>query len=241
MLIDLPPVWIIVLNVGGWLAIQLGLAWVFTKMPIHWFNPAALCKWEHNGKFYERVLRIKKWKDWLPDAAKWFGSGFAKGALTGTSRAYLERFARETWRSELCHWTAIACTPVFLSLEPVVGRVDCCCVRVGSQSAVHICPTLQSRPATNCPRSQVTVRSSMRFQQRLVQVQLRATLRINPRHSHRALEHDQQRIVWVFEPIAQLRLRLVCVAPVWDVHRARSAFAEAHEALSFPQDPPCNA
>lgn len=121
MLIDLPPVWIIVLNVCGWLAIQLGLAWVFTKMPIHWFNPAALCKWEHNGKFYERVLRIKRWKDWLPDAAKWFGSGFAKGALSGTSRAYLERFARETWRSELCHWTAIACTPVFFLWNPLWG------------------------------------------------------------------------------------------------------------------------
>ncbi len=121
MLIELPIVWIIVLNVGGWLAIQLGLAWAFTKMPIHWFKPAGPFKWERNGRFYERRFSVRSWKNRLPDAAPWFGGGFAKGMLTDTRPDYLDRFIRETWRGELCHWTAIACAPVFFLWNPWWG------------------------------------------------------------------------------------------------------------------------
>ena len=114
MPIELPIAWIIVLNVAGWLSIQMGFAWAFTKMPVQWFNPGNAWGWERAGRFYERVFRIKDWKDRLPDAARWFGGGFAKSTLTGTHRDYLQRFICETWRGELCHWTAIACA---VSLE----------------------------------------------------------------------------------------------------------------------------
>lgn len=123
MLIELPIVWIIVLNVAGWLFIQLGLAWVFTQMPVMWFNPGGACVWERGGRFYERVFGIKHWKDRLPDAARWFGGGFAKGALAGTKSDYLQRFIRETWRGELCHWAAIACAPLFFLWNPWWGDV----------------------------------------------------------------------------------------------------------------------
>lgn len=118
MLIELPMVWIIALNVGGWLAIQMGLAWAFTKMPVEWFELGRACAWERDGWFYERVLRIKAWKDLLPDAARWFTGGFPKGTLAGMNRDYLERFVRETWRGELCHWCAIAFAPIFFLWNP---------------------------------------------------------------------------------------------------------------------------
>jgi len=121
MLIELPIVWIIVLNVGGWLAIQMGFAWMFTQMPVTWFNPHHAFGWERSGRFYEHFFRIKVWKDRLPDAARWFGGGFAKGTLAATNREYFHRFARETWRGELCHWAAIACTPVFSLWNPWWG------------------------------------------------------------------------------------------------------------------------
>jgi len=116
-------VWIIVLNVGGWLAIQLGLAWAFTRMPVAWFNPGVGFAWESGGRFYERVVRIKDWKDKLPDAAGWFGSGFAKATLSGTKADYLRRFIRETWRGELCHWFAVGCAPVFFLWNPWWGNL----------------------------------------------------------------------------------------------------------------------
>ena len=121
MPIELPILWTIVLNVAGWLAIQLGFAWAFTKMPANWFNPPPPFAWERRGHFYEASFRIKAWKDHLPDAARWFGGGFAKGTLAQKSPAYVERFVRETWRGELCHWAALACTPVFFLWNPWWG------------------------------------------------------------------------------------------------------------------------
>jgi glycosyl-4,4'-diaponeurosporenoate acyltransferase len=121
VLIELSIAWIIVLNVGGWLVIQLGLAWAFTKMPVAWFSPGPARAWERSGRFYERVFAIKRWKDRLPDAATWFAGGLAKGELTGKGAEYWQRFIRETWRGELCHWSAIACVPIFFLWNPWWG------------------------------------------------------------------------------------------------------------------------
>jgi glycosyl-4,4'-diaponeurosporenoate acyltransferase len=118
MLIELSVAWMIALNVGGWPVIQFGLAWAFTRMPLRWFRPPEPRAWEQGGRFYQRVFGIKAWKDWLPDAARWFGGGFAKGELVGTNPAYLQRFISETWRGELCHWAALAFAPVFFLWNP---------------------------------------------------------------------------------------------------------------------------
>jgi glycosyl-4,4'-diaponeurosporenoate acyltransferase len=118
VLIELPVVWIVILNVAGWLVIQLGLSWAFTKMPVDWFAPPSACAWEHGGRFYERVFGIKCWKELLPDAARWFTGGFAKGTLGSRKSEYIGRFVQETWRGELCHWLALACAPVFFLWNP---------------------------------------------------------------------------------------------------------------------------
>jgi glycosyl-4,4'-diaponeurosporenoate acyltransferase len=122
VLIELPVFWIIMLNVLGWLVIQLGLAWVFTRMPTKWFHPGPAHAWEQGGQFYEHFFAVKWWKDWLPDGARWFAGGFAKGTLLSIKDpAYLARFIAETWRGELCHWLAICCVPPFLLWNPWWG------------------------------------------------------------------------------------------------------------------------
>lgn len=114
------PLWVIALiNTLAWPAIQIGLAWAFTRMPDHWFGRDAApknCPCEK--RFMERVLRVKDWKDHLPDAATWFAGGFAKAKLGGNDPEYLRRFIRETRRGELCHWCAIACVAFFLPWNP---------------------------------------------------------------------------------------------------------------------------
>lgn len=63
-------------------------------------------KWEKNGNFYVRVLKIKKWKDKLPQfVAK---EGFSKKNLNTSdiSKEYLERFILETCRAE---WNHLMC------------------------------------------------------------------------------------------------------------------------------------
>jgi len=122
MLVELPVVWVVGLNVVGWFAIQWGLAWGFTQIPSAWFPPGRACAWETSGRFYERVFRIKRWKAWLPDAARWFNGGFAKGTLTSRKPEYLALFIRETRRGELCHWLAIGCAPAFLIWNPWWGE-----------------------------------------------------------------------------------------------------------------------
>ena len=122
MPIELPVSWVITLNVAGWPVIQLLLAWMFTRMPETCFNPPASSAWEKGGRFYENFFGIKHWKDHLPDAARWFGGGFAKGKLCETEAGYLQRFILETWRGELCHWCALAFTPVFFLWNPWWGN-----------------------------------------------------------------------------------------------------------------------
>lgn len=112
-----PPLWwIVTLNCAGWPVIQLGLAWIFTQMPQEWFDPPGSLRGEE--WFYKRLFRVPLWKDRLPDAAAWFGGGFAKRTLAATDRDYLVRFIRETWRGELCHWCALAFAPLFFLWNP---------------------------------------------------------------------------------------------------------------------------
>lgn len=123
MPIELPVGWIVALNCAGWPAIQMGLAWLFTRMPEKWFDAPD----EITGEewLYRQVLHVRLWKDRLPDAAGWFSGGFAKRSLAVTHPDYLERFIRETWRGELCHWCAFAFLPLFFIWNPWWGDLVC--------------------------------------------------------------------------------------------------------------------
>ncbi len=118
MPIELSWPWIVVLNVVGWPMIQLALAWAFTRMPSAWFHPPKPLNMEGDGSAYRRWLGIHRWKNRLPDGATWFAGGVGKARLGGRSPADLEDFAREAWRGELCHWSAIAFAPVFFLWNP---------------------------------------------------------------------------------------------------------------------------
>jgi glycosyl-4,4'-diaponeurosporenoate acyltransferase len=75
-------------------------------------------RFEAGGRFYERVMRIKQWKDLLPDAGALFQGGVSKQDLVGRDREHLERFAVETRRAELTHWLILAAAPWFLLWNP---------------------------------------------------------------------------------------------------------------------------
>ncbi len=114
---DLPAAWVTLLNAAGLPAVQLGLAWLFTRMPAAWF--ARPLRAPAYPRFYERALFIKRWKDRVPDGAGWFRGGFAKASLAGNrSTAYLHAFRAETLRGEACHWAALAFLPLFFLWNP---------------------------------------------------------------------------------------------------------------------------
>jgi glycosyl-4,4'-diaponeurosporenoate acyltransferase len=77
-----------------------------------------LRRFERDGRFYERWLRVKRWKDRVPDAGDLFRGGVSKRRLTAHDRDHLERFAAETRRAELTHWLILAAAPWFFLWNP---------------------------------------------------------------------------------------------------------------------------
>lgn len=58
-------------------------------------------KWENNGKFYNDVLKINRWKDFLPQHIG--KDGFSKDHIDDISLEYIDEFIMETCRGEWNH------------------------------------------------------------------------------------------------------------------------------------------
>lgn len=68
---------------------------------------------EAGGRWYERRVRIRAWKDRLPEAGALFAGGVSKRRIGGRGRDVLERFVVETRRAEWAHWLIMAAAPAF--------------------------------------------------------------------------------------------------------------------------------
>jgi glycosyl-4,4'-diaponeurosporenoate acyltransferase len=66
---------------------------------------------------YQRRLRVKTWKDRLPEAGRAFG-GRSKRHLPPGGEAGLPCFLAECRRAERSHWLIVAATPVFALWNP---------------------------------------------------------------------------------------------------------------------------
>ncbi|MEN6399424.1 MAG: hypothetical protein ABFC74_03470 [Rectinema sp.] len=75
-------------------------------------------RFEHDGRFYEQVFRVRKWKDFLPDGAALFRKGFRKKKLMTRNADYLLTYALETCRAELLHYLIFLAVPISLSFQP---------------------------------------------------------------------------------------------------------------------------
>lgn len=137
---------------NAWLALGGAATWVVWstvcgyaahRVPVRWLDHESwlfrLRAAEHDGRVYDRVLRIKRWKDLLPEAGGLFRGGFAKRKVRH-DREYLERFVVETRRAELTHWPILALGPTFYAWMPwwlatvmgayaVVANVPCLLVQ----------------------------------------------------------------------------------------------------------------
>jgi len=94
------------------------VSYIMSRQPLTSFNIESWLfrkrDWEKNGKFYEKLFRLKSWKRRLPDGAAIFKNGFEKKRLKGTNKDYLDSFIRETCRAELTHWIVFLFGPLFL-------------------------------------------------------------------------------------------------------------------------------
>jgi glycosyl-4,4'-diaponeurosporenoate acyltransferase len=115
----------LVLDIVAWALVHAGTGYAVHR--IHADSPliardqwwSRLRRFERDGgRFYQRVLRIKRWKDRVPEAGALFAGGVSKRRLRTRTTPGLRHFATETRRAELGHWLAAAAGPFFLLWNP---------------------------------------------------------------------------------------------------------------------------
>ena len=122
MWIDLPNLWIIILNVLGIPSAHMLLSWLCTNIPSACFQNRSKSATTNLNPIYERIFFIRKWKHLLPDAAPWF-KGFSKGKLTSTDPTYLNQFIVETKRGEFSHWLQWIVISGFILWNPYPANI----------------------------------------------------------------------------------------------------------------------
>jgi glycosyl-4,4'-diaponeurosporenoate acyltransferase len=107
---------------GCWFAIGLCTGWTGHRLDLGrldhdtWLTKVR--SFEQDGRFYERRMRIRSWKDRLPEGGATFEGGFSKARMGGRSDEHLQRFAAETRRAEYVHWANAASGPLFAVFLP---------------------------------------------------------------------------------------------------------------------------
>lgn len=112
----------VALDVVAWGVVHAATGYAVHRIPVErlradgWlFRPRRV---EDGGRLYTRHLRIKAWKDRVPEAGALFAGGISKRHVTADDAGGLERFVVETRRAELGHWLALLAGPLFALWNP---------------------------------------------------------------------------------------------------------------------------
>ena len=126
-LVTVAPLLALLANVALWAGSQVLAGYAAHRVPPSRLDEnrgiLRLRQFEADGRWYERRLRIGRWKDRLPEAGAFFAGGLSKRSLPGRSESGLDRFAAETRRAELAHWWSFACLPVCVVWNGLPGVV----------------------------------------------------------------------------------------------------------------------
>ncbi len=111
-IIYLSTEWTLLLCFIVWPILQIVAAIVCLMIPNKSYSMDSIIfrsyDFEKEGKFYDRIFRVSRWKHLLPDGEIiWNKNGFNKKHLENFSNENLERFLIESARGELTHWLAI--------------------------------------------------------------------------------------------------------------------------------------
>ena len=99
----------------AWFTASLVIGWVAVRWPPEALEPGPLTRvrrWERSGAWWQRHLRVRRWKDLVPEAGGLFTGGRSKRHIGSRATADLEAFDRETIRAERVHWLILATTPL---------------------------------------------------------------------------------------------------------------------------------
>lgn len=108
----LPPIWMLVLFFVTWPILQILAALLALALPNKAYKSDSFFyrshRYEKEGRLYEKLIAVKKWKHLLPDGGAILKKhGYKKKKLDNFSKENLEKFLIESCRGELTHWLAI--------------------------------------------------------------------------------------------------------------------------------------
>jgi glycosyl-4,4'-diaponeurosporenoate acyltransferase len=119
---ELPLILTILIDFAAWFVIHMGTGILPMNLPDRLFEHDSYLyrsrDWERSGEIWQTLLRVRAWKDRLPDGAALFKKGFPKKKLRGKDPAFLATFIRETRRAELTHWIAMPPALLFFLWNP---------------------------------------------------------------------------------------------------------------------------
>lgn len=125
MIVPVSDPWAVALSSTAWLVASLLAGWRAERWsPSRLDDPGPLTRlrqWERGGLFWQRSLRVARWKDRLPEAGALSGRQ-PRRRIPSRATADLLRFRRETVRAERVHWLIWASTPIhFVWCRPLAA------------------------------------------------------------------------------------------------------------------------
>lgn len=112
---------LVLTDVAAWAVIHAGTGYLAHRLPesfcTHDTWVTRLRGFERSGAIWRR-LRVRRWKDRLPEAGDVFAGGVSKRHLPDRSSAGLQQFAAMTRRAEYGHWMCAVASPVFALWNP---------------------------------------------------------------------------------------------------------------------------
>jgi glycosyl-4,4'-diaponeurosporenoate acyltransferase len=149
--------WTVLIDVLAWGAIHLGTGYAAHRLPLRLLErdrgPLRLTNSERSLHPFHR-LRIRRWKDRLPEAGAFFAGGLTKRRLPSPAEGGLARFAAETRRGEWAHWWALAASPLFALWNPPAASLVLVLYAVASNG-----PCILVQRYNRCRISRVAARS----------------------------------------------------------------------------------
>ncbi len=116
----------LILDVIVWAVLHLSIGYISSKIPLeqininHWFFQTF--KWEKDGTIYDKWLKVKSWKKYIPNGSALYKGSFSIRRLQTFDMEYLTRWLKESIRAEICHWAmTFPCTLFFLWNNVVLG------------------------------------------------------------------------------------------------------------------------
>jgi glycosyl-4,4'-diaponeurosporenoate acyltransferase len=101
----------ILIDIIAWIFFHLTIGYWSSKIPLKWLNPdhwfIRTFAWEKEGMIYQKIFRVRSWKRFIPNGSRLYRGAFSIKNLPTSDPAYLERWLKESVRSEVCHWIMV--------------------------------------------------------------------------------------------------------------------------------------